>query len=146
MNRFESEPHSLTSSCDRDEDGYPSFKCDYCNDETPTLEIAAWDSTLRVCAACACAEPEPECTCTQTDVDMFSAIGCEFHDSTSPWNAHRRAIERVQMRDEVEEMTPERIKLVQMLEAAGCTPDEVTAWEKMTPQRAIAELKQREVA
>lgn len=128
MNRFESEPHSLTSSCDRDEDGYPSFKCDYCDDQTPTLEIAAWDSTLRVCAACAACEPEPECEC-QMDGDLFNPALCEVHNSSSPWNARRRAVE-----------------LIQMLEAAGCTPDEVVAWRKMTPARAIAELKQREVA
>ena|ERR1700709_1536670 len=37
------------------------------------------------------------------------------------------------------------IMLEEMLNAAGCTPDEIGAWNRMTPERAVAELK-REVA
>ena len=37
-------------------------------------------------------EREPLCTCIQTDVDLFEPLGCELHDSSSPWNVRRRSI------------------------------------------------------
>ena len=54
---------------------------------------------LALCLGCAVEvveSQEPECECAQTDVDLFDPRGCEYHDSTSPWNVRLRAVTAAQ--------------------------------------------------
>ena len=37
-------------------------------------------------------EADAPCTCRQSEVDLFDAVGCDYHDPNSPWNARLRAV------------------------------------------------------
>jgi hypothetical protein len=114
--------HSMFRGVDRNEDGSPvientrcahpgcevylcragcehlSFTCDGCARRfCSTHEVVIDELALcLVCAVEAVESQEPECECSQTDVDLFDQRGCEYHDSTSPWNMRLRAVTMAQ--------------------------------------------------
>ena len=71
-----------------------------------TLPLVDFMATLQKhaesgCAECAAIaraeellelESDAPCTCRQSEVDLFDAVGCDYHDPNSPWNARLRAV------------------------------------------------------
>ena len=75
-----------------------SFTCEGCGQRFCSAHQVTIDE-LTLCLGCAVEaveSQEPECECSQTDVDLFDPRGCEYHDSTSPWNVRRRAVTMIQ--------------------------------------------------
>ena len=75
----------------------------FCSEHKVALDCVAY------CLGCAVEtveSQEPECDCHQSDVDLFDAVGCEFHNPASLWNVRLRAVTAVQKYDATSQDPP----------------------------------------